>query len=187
MSTATTLLHPALSTSGGPRFLSTETQAGSWRSLTARLSRANKQVSYLRDIPLFSECSDAQLGRIASLATELTVEAGRVLIEQDELGLEFFVIVEGWAAVTRSGVQVGIRGPGSFVGEVALMDHGRRTATVVAETDMRVLVLSPREFDGLHHVAPCVAHKMLKEVASRLRQSDDLFDRISGAGVLAAL
>jgi CRP/FNR family cyclic AMP-dependent transcriptional regulator len=186
MSTATTLLHPDLSTSAGPRFLSTETEAGLWRSLSARLSRANKQISHLRDIPLFSECSDAQLRRIASLATELTVEAGRVLIEQDELGLEFFVIIEGWAGVARSGVQFGTRGPGSFVGEVALMDHGRRTATVVAETDMRVLVLSPREFDGLHHVAPCVAHKMLKEVASRLRQSDELVDLVSGAGVRVA-
>ena len=186
MSTATTLLHPARSTSTGPQFLSTKREAGPWRSLTARLSRASKHISYLRDIPLFRECSDAQLGRIASLATELTVQEGRVLIEQDDLGLEFFVIIEGWAAVTRSGVQLGIRGPGSFVGEVALMDHGRRTATVVAETDMRVLVMSPREFDGLHHVAPCVAHRMLKEVASRLRQADDRLDRVSGAGVRVA-
>jgi CRP-like cAMP-binding protein len=130
----------------------------------------------LRGINLFSDCSKAELRRVASMTTEHSVKAGQVLVKQGEPGAEFFVIIEGRAAVIRNDSYLAARGPGSFVGELALLDRGKRSASVVAETDMRLLVMSVREFNSLRHVAPSVSHKMLVELGSSLRQSDDMID-----------
>jgi len=138
--------------------------------------RKNHRVDLLRGVELFSGCSNAELGRIASLTTEHHAKSGQVLTERGEPGLEFFIVVDGQAKATRKGVPLATLGPGSFFGELALLDGGERTATVVAETDMRLLVLSRREFKSLHHAAPSVANKMLVELGSRLRKADDLLD-----------
>ncbi len=138
--------------------------------------RKSQRVDLLRGVELFSGCSKSELTRIAALTTEHDAKAGQVLTEKGEPGLEFFVIVEGRAKATRKGVQIATLGPGSFFGELALLDGGKRTATVVAETDMRLLVLSRREFQSLNHAAPPVASKMLVELGARLRRADDMLD-----------
>jgi CRP/FNR family cyclic AMP-dependent transcriptional regulator len=138
--------------------------------------RKNQRVELLRGVQLFAGCSTAELGKIASLATEHHAKAGQVLTERGDPGLEFFIIVEGEATATRKGAHLATLGPGSFFGELALLDGGTRTATVIAETDMRLLVLSRREFTGLLHVAPSVSSKMLVELGSRLRTADEKLD-----------
>jgi CRP/FNR family cyclic AMP-dependent transcriptional regulator len=138
--------------------------------------RKNQRVDLIREVELFAGCSAVELGRIAALTTEVLAPAGQVLAKRGQQGLEFFIIVEGRATATRKGVHLATLGPGSFFGELALLDGGRRTATVVADTDMRLLVLSRREFDGLLQVAPLVATKMLKELGVRLRKADEKLD-----------
>jgi CRP/FNR family transcriptional regulator, cyclic AMP receptor protein len=138
--------------------------------------RKNQRVALLRGVELFSGCSNTELGRIASLTTEHSAEPGQVLTERGEPGQEFFVIIEGEATATRQGRRLATLGPGSFFGELALLDGGKRTATVVADTEMRLLVLSRREFMSLYHAAPSVGNKMLVELGSRLRKTDDLLD-----------
>ena len=135
--------------------------------------RKNQRVELLRGVQLFEGCSTAELGKIASLTTEYDAKAGQVLTERGDPGLEFFIIVAGKATATRQGVHLATLGPGSFFGELALLDGGTRTATVVAETDMRLLVLSRREFNGLTQVAPTVSSKMLVELGARLRSADE--------------
>ena len=107
---------------------------------------------------------------------EHSARPGQVLVRQGEPGEEFFVIIEGRAAVIRNDSYLAVRGPGSFVGELALLDRGKRSASVVAETKMRLLVMSVREFNSLRHVAPSVSHKMLLELGSSLRRSDAMLD-----------
>ena len=92
------------------------------------------------------------------------------------MGVEFFVIVEGVATATRNGMQLAVLRPGNFFGELALLDGGPRTATVVADTDMHLLVFSRRDFSRLHSLAPTVAYKMLAELGARLRRADSMFD-----------
>jgi len=140
--------------------------------------RKNQRIELLRGVQLFSGCSGAELGRIASLTTEHQAVAGQVLTERGTPGLEFFIIVEGKATASRKGVHLATLGPGSFFGELALLDGGPRTATVAAQTDMRLLVLSRREFNGLHHVAPTVSNKMLVELGARLRRADEKMDPV---------
>jgi CRP-like cAMP-binding protein len=97
-----------------------------------------------------------------------------VLVEQGRIGMEFFLIVDGSAAVTRSGKKVATLGPGAHFGELALLDRRPRSASVTSETDMDVLVLSQRQFNTLLAAVPTIARKMLAALADRLREADAL-------------
>jgi CRP/FNR family cyclic AMP-dependent transcriptional regulator len=82
------------------------------------------------------------------------------------------VIVDGTATVRRNGRKVGTLGPGDAIGELALLDHGPRTATVTATTPLKVLVIGAREFAGVIDEVPPIAHKLLKALAALVRELD---------------
>jgi CRP/FNR family transcriptional regulator, cyclic AMP receptor protein len=126
----------------------------------------------LKSIWLFSACTNSELRRIRSSLDEVQVPKGKVLVEEGRIGLEFFLIVEGRAVVTRNGRKVATLGPGGYFGELALLDRRPRSASVVSETDMDVLVLSQRQFNGLLESVPTISRKMLAAMANRLREAD---------------
>ena len=120
----------------------------------------------LAQVPLFAACSKRELAGISRLMTEITVEAGKVLAEQGHLGNEFIVILEGRATVSRGGRTIRTLGPGDHFGEIALLDDDhRRTATVVADTDMEIAVLSRREFGQLLDEHPATCRRLLVGLA----------------------
>jgi CRP/FNR family transcriptional regulator, cyclic AMP receptor protein len=132
----------------------------------------NAKVELLRGVSLFSACSGRELTRIASLADEIAVPEGRVLIRQGRPGREFFVIVEGKAKVSARGKKATTIGPGSGFGEMSLLDQGPRSATVTAQSDMYLLVLDSRSFFSLIEEVPSVAQKIFRVMAARLRKAD---------------
>jgi CRP-like cAMP-binding protein len=137
-----------------------------------RWSRDAK-VKHLADVPLFEGCTKADLARIASLADELDVPAGRVLMRQGEYGHECFVILDGRARVSFRGRRAVTLRPGDSFGEMALLQpRGKRSATVTAETDMDLLVLGSREFSTMLEEVPPVARKVMAAVAERVRQAE---------------
>jgi CRP-like cAMP-binding protein len=129
-------------------------------------------LQHLGAVPLFAACSRKELQTIARASDELTIPAGTALVEQGQPGRECFVIVSGTATVKRGGRKVATLGPGQYVGELALLDKGPRTATVVADTDLDVLVLGPREFSAVLDDVPALARKMLTTLAARIRDLD---------------
>lgn len=132
----------------------------------------NAYLKNLAQVPLFSSCSNRELQKIARASDEITIDDERVLVEQDAIGHEFFVIIEGTADVKRSNRRIAELGPGDHFGELALFDGGPRTATVIATSPMRVLVLGQREFAGLLDEVPGLAHKVLRSMAARIRELD---------------
>jgi CRP-like cAMP-binding protein len=106
----------------------------------------------LREVALFEQCSDRELRRVMPLVTTVDVPAGRVLMRQGAAGAECFVIVHGDTKVERNGVLTAEVGDGELVGELALLDHIPRTATVTTLGPTEVLVMSQREFNGLRHL-----------------------------------
>jgi CRP-like cAMP-binding protein len=128
----------------------------------------------LKTIWLFSNCTAHELKKIRSSLNEVTAPAGKELVEEGRIGLEFFLIVDGTAAVTRNGKKVATLGPGGHFGELALLDRRPRSASVESETEMDLLVLSQREFNSLLESVPTIARKMLAALANRLRQADAL-------------
>jgi CRP-like cAMP-binding protein len=126
----------------------------------------------LSSIWLFSECTAREQRTIAKALDEVTVPAGRVIVEEGTLGREFYLIVSGTAVVKRNGRKVATLGAGQHFGELALLDRLPRNATVVSETELDVLVLGQREFNGLLETTPSIARKLMAAMAGRLREHD---------------
>lgn len=129
-------------------------------------------LDHLAGVSLFTSCNRRELQKIARAADEAEIEAGRTVVEQDATGHEAFVILEGEAQVIRNGAVVTTLGPGAAFGELAILDGGPRTATVVATTPLRLLVLGQREFGALIDEVPGLAHKLLTALARRIRELD---------------
>ena len=136
-----------------------------------RLSRDPK-LKRLSQVRLFSTCSRRDLSRIAALTAEIDVPAGRVLMRQGDPGREAFVVEEGTAKATIRGRRSDRIRPGDCFGEMALLHDAPRSATVTAETDMRLLVLSAREFWAMLDEVPSVARKIMAVMAERLREAE---------------
>lgn len=132
----------------------------------------NSYLDSLAQIPLFASMSKRDLQKIAKASDEIDVPVGKVLVEQGTRGREAFVIIEGSATVKRNGRKVATFGPGDHFGELALLDGGPRTATVVADTPAKVLVIGQREFAGVLDEVPGLARKMLATMASTIRDLD---------------
>jgi CRP-like cAMP-binding protein len=125
------------------------------------------RLAQLRELSLFRDLPPAQLRQVDALACEISVPPGTVLIRQGQLGREAFVVASGVADVSVDGWTVARVGPGEPLGEVALMQGIRRSATVTALTHMNVLVMDPRQFADLLTIPRIAQH--LDEVRSRRR------------------
>jgi CRP-like cAMP-binding protein len=141
-------------------------------------------LALLRSVPMLRGCSDRELARVGQMVDEVVVPEGQSLMVEGAHAKEAFVIVEGWAAVTVHGEPVAALGPGQFVGEVAMLDRGPRTATVVAKTPMRLLVIGPAAFAEFAR-APGVSTGLALTLARRLRDADSRAFAAGGDGAEA--
>ena len=130
---------------------------------------SNKEkIELLRRIPLFAECSKAELTEVALSADEREAPEGDRLTEEGRPGREFFILVEGAVDVSRGGKKLGELGPGGWFGEMAILRYKPRTATVTATSPIRLLVISDRDFRQVVETTPRIALKVLRSVAQRL-------------------
>jgi CRP/FNR family transcriptional regulator, cyclic AMP receptor protein len=127
------------------------------------------KVELLRRIPGLTGYRDRYLAQVATMMDELDYQPGEMLTREGMPGGQAFLIVEGEAEVTLRGEQLATVGAGEFVGEMALLDHSPRSATVTAVTPMRVLVMDPGSFWNLLGQAP-VARRVAIDLARRLRE-----------------
>ena len=126
----------------------------------------------LGGIWLFSTCSATQLRAIRRAAKLVEVAKDQILCREGSEGSEFSLIVEGTAVVRRRGRTVARLGPGQYFGELSLLDHRPRSASVVSTSPMRLLVLSQDRFEDLLQRTPAMATKLMAAMAARLRAAD---------------
>ena len=131
----------------------------------------NFKIDLIRQVPLFGSCSKTELAQVAAIADELDLGEGATLITEGERGREFLVVVEGTVKVTRDGRKLRDLGAGSFVGEIALVADVPRTATVVATSPVRLLVITDRAFKELVRKTPTIASKVMQSLGERLHDS----------------
>ena len=129
-------------------------------------------LEHLRNVNLFQGCSTKELERIAKASDEITMPAGSLIVDQGQTGREAFIVLEGTVTVKRNGKKLGSYGPGTIIGELSLLDHGPRTATVTCDTDCDLLLLDQRHFMGVLDTVPAIAHKLLATLAGRIRDLD---------------
>jgi CRP/FNR family transcriptional regulator, cyclic AMP receptor protein len=139
------------------------------RKKTASLDR--RGIELLKNVPLFSGLSRRDLRSLAGLAEQVRFGSGRTVVQYGSRGNTFFVITEGKARVMvgYSNRVMARLGPGDFFGELALLDGGPRTASVIAETPLVTIRIARTEFRKMLTSHPDVALKMLEELSSRLR------------------
>jgi hypothetical protein len=133
-----------------------------------------ERILLLREIPIFADLSPEDLKRVAEIAREEWYPQNSVIFHQGDEGNMMFVIVDGNLQIMRTvnGAEqvLAQRGPGDFVGEMAIIESAPRSATLLTKTDVRVLAIDGETFKGILRERPDVSFAVLRSVSRRLRE-----------------
>jgi len=135
----------------------------------------DEKLELLKHVPLFRDLSAHDLEQVGQLAEEVDVPGGQVLTRQGAPGSEFFVIVDGAVRIDVGGEMVNALGPSDFLGEIALIAAGPRTATATMTAPTKLLLLGRREFRSLMDSYPSIEDAVLHCLIERLRHADHAF------------
>jgi CRP/FNR family cyclic AMP-dependent transcriptional regulator len=136
-----------------------------------RISQDDK-IDRLEEVGLLAGCSRRQLRAIARISEVIEVPAGTVLARAGARGDEFFLIMDGSARVEVSARKRSRLEPGQYFGEMSLLDGGPRSASVAAETPLRLLVIKRRDFTTLLKEAPELTQSLLTTLSQRVRHAE---------------
>jgi CRP/FNR family cyclic AMP-dependent transcriptional regulator len=136
-----------------------------------RVSQDDK-IDRLEDVAMLAGCSRRQLRAIARISEVIEVAEGTVLARSGEPGQEFFLILDGTARVEVSARKRSRLQPGQYFGEMSLLDGGPRSATVVADTPLRLLVIKRGDFATLLREAPELTQSLLATLSRRVRVAE---------------
>jgi CRP/FNR family transcriptional regulator, cyclic AMP receptor protein len=123
-------------------------------------------------VPLLSSLSKAELGRVLALGDEVEFFPGKVIVEAGDVARDFYLLLAGSAKLTVAGKRSQTLGPGDYFGEMAVLDGGPRTATIVALTPVSALRIDRSDFLSLLKVNSSISRKILIELTGRLRASE---------------
>jgi CRP/FNR family cyclic AMP-dependent transcriptional regulator len=129
-------------------------------------------VADLATADFFAGFTGEELVRVAALAEEVVAEEGALVIDQGRVGLECYVILKGRAGVYVGGEHIASLGPGSMVGEMALVEHRPRNASVVAESMLRMIQFDTKAFKQLLEEMPKAHDRVIGLLLARMRQAD---------------
>jgi CRP-like cAMP-binding protein len=135
-------------------------------------------IDVLRRVPLFESLSEADLQSFAELVRERSYPRGSVIVFEEDPGDALYVVAAGQVKVVlvaEDGREVilSVLGPGSFFGEMAILDEGPRSAHVIAMEESNLLILRRDDFHARLRAMPEVAISLLKEISRRLRRADE--------------
>lgn len=125
------------------------------------------RLELLRELALFQGIADKRLRRAAALMQLWSFHDGELVMLEGYHGEQFLLIVAGQAEITRHGEHVATLGPGDFLGEVALIDHHDRNATVRAVGRLKTLSLDEEQFAQFRQILPEVAVRIEQEARHR--------------------
>ena len=130
------------------------------------------KLGLLERVPLFGGLPQAELEHIARIVDEKDVPAGTALTHEGRHEGYFYIIVSGSVTIERGGQTINTIGDGDFLGEIALLDGGPRTATATTLSDCRLLAVTHQRFQELLDASPRIRRAVLEEVGQRLRHLD---------------
>jgi CRP/FNR family transcriptional regulator, cyclic AMP receptor protein len=132
-------------------------------------------ITIMQTVPLFQSLAHRQLQSLAKLVYEREYPAGETIVKQGEGGVGLFVIISGSAEAVRersdgSQMVVNTFGTTDFFGELALLDDGQRTASVITTAPTKCLGVVRWDFQSLLRTDAEMAVAVLTEMARRFRQ-----------------
>jgi CRP-like cAMP-binding protein len=137
------------------------------------MASRDPKVDLIASVPLFKGLGRKELQQIAQLVDDVDIPAGKVLMRQGDSGAEMFVIAAGTVRIERNGEFIRDAGPGTAIGEMALLSEGPRTATVTTNEPTRILLAGHREFHQLMEQHPTIRLAILSGLATKIRVLDD--------------
>jgi CRP-like cAMP-binding protein len=129
-----------------------------------------ERILFLRQVPLFADLPPSDLKQIAAVAGERLYEDGTFIAREGDAGTELLVIVEGEVRIVAAGREIARRKRGDYVGEMAVLDGEPRSASLVADGNVRALRIGRREMETILRERPETSHVMLVVLARRLRE-----------------
>jgi CRP-like cAMP-binding protein len=135
------------------------------------MSKLDPKLARLAASPVFAQLGERKLRELSPYTDDVTVPAGTVLMEEGSRPHEFEVLVEGSASVILNGQPIKQVGPGDVIGEMALLEHGLRSATVVTTSETKLIVINGQHFAALMDRFPEIAED-LRALAKERRQED---------------
>ncbi len=132
---------------------------------------------FLARVPIFANCTPQEIGAVAAVAQESGFQTGQIIVTQGTPGQAFYLILSGRVEIKRDGQSLGAFGPGDFFGEMSLLDHAPRSATITALEPTVCLMLSSWDFKALLEKHPSIAVKLLEILSRRLRVADEKIGR----------
>ena len=138
----------------------------------AHSDAAKGRAEFLATVPLFATCDASELRAIVGAGKDVSHSAGQVICREGEAGVGMHVVAEGEVEVQIKGQSQSRLGPGSFFGEIALLDGGPRSATVIASTDVNTFSIPSWSFRTILESQPNLTLKFLEVLCGRLRQSE---------------
>ncbi|MBL7014107.1 MAG: Crp/Fnr family transcriptional regulator [Candidatus Marinimicrobia bacterium] len=143
-----------------------------------------EKIDILKMVPIFWGLSEKSLYDIAEKMVTRTYKKGQYIIAEDDEGQSSYFISEGSVKITRTSddgreVILAMQGVGDFFGEMAMLDDEPRSANIVAISACTVLTLNGADFFGILESHPKVAINLLKELAVRIRKSDEQIEGLS--------
>lgn len=130
--------------------------------------REHDSVDWLTKVDFFSGFEPRELQRVLALSTEVEAPAGTILIDQGDPGTHCFVVVDGSVAIYIGGEYVTSVAAGSMVGEMSLIDHRPRNASVVVEADAKLLRFAAPQFRQLLDEMPKASERVMTLLHNRL-------------------
>jgi CRP-like cAMP-binding protein len=133
---------------------------------------AGAPVELLHRVPLFADLDDGEVAEIARSFKERHFSDGETVIKEGLGGAAFFLIASGEAKVTVAGKERAALQRGDYFGEIALIDEGARSATLIATGELVCYGITLWEFRPLVQGSPEIAWKLLQALAKRLRTAE---------------
>lgn len=132
---------------------------------------------FLARVPIFGDCTPQEIAAIAGVAQESVFEPNQIIVTQGAPGQAFYLILSGRVEILRDGSSLGAYGPGDFFGEMSLLDHAPRSATIRALEATSCMMLSSWDFRALLEKHPSIAIKLLEILSRRLRVANERLGR----------
>lgn len=130
-------------------------------------------LTTLHHVPMFVTCSKKDLKRIHLKSAEKNFKAGDTISNEGDTASEAYILLKGVVDVRKKNKKIATLGAGNILGELALLDNGPRTATLVCSTDCETLAISRKSFHKLLLEIPTLSVKILHGLASRIRKQND--------------
>jgi CRP/FNR family transcriptional regulator, cyclic AMP receptor protein len=133
--------------------------------------KADPVVEALAKVDLFTGLTTKELTVIAGLAKEASFDEGAAIVTEGDATARFYVLLSGTAAVEHGGKVIAELGPGAYIGEIAVLDDGPRTATVRATSPVQAVSLASFSLRPVLKQHPDTLMKLVVRLCQRLREA----------------